>query len=120
MLKLAGQAKLHLKHKLDSVRKKKTVKSPPIMFSMAVACRHLNQAHTRVKVNLKLMENSSKFIKFIILWDSRNIYSLLCRYGISYHGAAQAASGTKEQVKQIRDKSKSLFRNIELFGKSNK
>jgi hypothetical protein len=42
------------------------------------------------------------------------------RYGISYHGAAQAASGTKEQVKQIREKSRSLFRNIELFGKSNK
>lgn len=47
-------------------------------------------------------------------------YSVIDRYGISYHGAAQAASGTKEQVKIIRDKSKSLFRNIELFGKSNK
>lgn len=42
------------------------------------------------------------------------------RFGISYHGAAQSASGTKEEVKKIRDKSKSLFRNIELFGKSNK
>lgn len=42
------------------------------------------------------------------------------RYGISYHGAAQSASGTKEEVKQIRDKSRTLFKNIELFGKSNK
>lgn len=64
------------------------------------------------------MENSSKFKqKKRINYENNKLF---LRYGISYHGAAQAASGTKEQVKQIREKSKSLFRNIELFGKSNK
>lgn len=42
------------------------------------------------------------------------------RYGISYHGAAQAASGTKEQVTQYREKSKKLFQSIGQFQRSNR
>lgn len=34
------------------------------------------------------------------------------RYGISYHGASQSASGTKEQVSQIREKNRELFHSI--------
>uniref|UniRef100_A0A182XYM5 Uncharacterized protein n=1 Tax=Anopheles stephensi TaxID=30069 RepID=A0A182XYM5_ANOST len=40
------------------------------------------------------------------------------KFGIAYHGAAQAASGTKEQVNTYREKSKPLFQSIGLFGKS--
>lgn len=36
--------------------------------------------------------------------------SFLYRYGISYHGASQAASGTKEQVSQARAKTAELFK----------
>lgn len=42
------------------------------------------------------------------------------RYGISYHGAAQAASGTKEQVTSYREKSKKLFQSIGQFTRSNR
>jgi len=65
------------------------------------------------------MESSSEFMRVLLL-NSRANSILPSSYGISYHGAAQSASGTKEEVKKIRDKSKSLFRNIELFGKSSK
>ncbi|XP_058456239.1 collagen alpha-1(I) chain [Malaya genurostris] len=41
------------------------------------------------------------------------------KFGISYHGAAQAASGTKEQVSRYREKGKQLFHSIGLFGKTN-
>uniref|UniRef100_A0A182LYJ6 Uncharacterized protein n=1 Tax=Anopheles culicifacies TaxID=139723 RepID=A0A182LYJ6_9DIPT len=40
------------------------------------------------------------------------------KFGIAYHGAAQAASGTKEQVNTYREKSKPLFQSIGLFGKT--
>lgn len=40
-------------------------------------------------------------------------------FGISYHGAAQAASGNKEQVSRYREKGKQLFQSIGLFGKTN-
>uniref|UniRef100_A0A182FDD1 Uncharacterized protein n=1 Tax=Anopheles albimanus TaxID=7167 RepID=A0A182FDD1_ANOAL len=40
------------------------------------------------------------------------------KFGIAYHGAAQAASGTKEQVHNYREKSKNLFHSIGLFGKT--
>lgn len=49
-----------------------------------------------------------------------NDYSMLFRYGISYHGAAQAASGTKEQVTSYREKSKKLFQSIGQFTRSNR
>lgn len=42
------------------------------------------------------------------------------RYGISYHGAAQSASGTKEQVTSYREKSKKLFQSIGQFSRSNR
>lgn len=42
------------------------------------------------------------------------------RYGISYHGAAQAASGTKEQVSSYRENSKKLFQSIGQFSRSNR
>ncbi|XP_055323837.1 hornerin isoform X3 [Sitodiplosis mosellana] len=42
------------------------------------------------------------------------------KYGISYHGAAQAASGTKEQVTSYREKSKKLFQSIGQFSRSNR
>lgn len=45
---------------------------------------------------------------------------MFCRYGISYHGAAQAASGTKEQVTSYREKSKKLFQSIGQFTRSNR
>lgn len=65
------------------------------------------------------MENSSEIIIYFQMKSLTN-FVYFQRFGISYHGAAQSASGTKDEVKNIRDKSKSLFRNIELFGKSNK
>uniref|UniRef100_A0A182NI48 Uncharacterized protein n=1 Tax=Anopheles dirus TaxID=7168 RepID=A0A182NI48_9DIPT len=40
------------------------------------------------------------------------------KFGIQYHGAAQAASGTKEQVNTYRKKGEKLFQSIGLFGKS--
>lgn len=46
--------------------------------------------------------------------------NFLVRYGISYHGAAQAASGTKEQVTSYREKSKKLFQSIGQFTRSNR
>lgn len=39
------------------------------------------------------------------------------KYGISYHGAAQAASGTKEQVATHREKNKKLFQDIGAFSR---
>lgn len=39
------------------------------------------------------------------------------KYGISYHGAAQAASGTKEQVATYREKNKKLFQDIGAFSR---
>lgn len=42
------------------------------------------------------------------------------RYGIAYHGAAQAASGTKEQVTSYREKNKKLFQSIGQFSRSNR
>lgn len=54
-------------------------------------------------------------------FDSHHHISMLhFRYGISYHGAAQAASGTKEQVTQYREKSKKLFQSIGQFSRSNR
>lgn len=40
------------------------------------------------------------------------------KYGISYHGAAQSASGTKEQVASYREKNKKLFQDIGSFARS--
>lgn len=40
------------------------------------------------------------------------------KFGISYHGAAQAASGTKEQVSRYREKGKQLFQSINLYGRN--
>lgn len=60
------------------------------------------------------------FFKVYILIPNLLFIIFCFSFGISYQGAAQAASGTKEEVKKIRDKSRSLFRNIELFGKKNK
>lgn len=37
------------------------------------------------------------------------------RYGISYHGAAQSASGTKDQVAKIREKNRELFHSISQY-----
>lgn len=42
------------------------------------------------------------------------------RYGISYHGAAQAASGTKDQVSSYRESGKKLFQSIGQFSRSNR
>lgn len=42
------------------------------------------------------------------------------RYGISYHGAAQAASGTKEQVDVYRQQNKELFKSIGQIGRLNR
>lgn len=42
------------------------------------------------------------------------------RYGISYHGASQAASGTKEQVNQYRERNKAVFKSIGEFQRSNR
>lgn len=42
------------------------------------------------------------------------------RYGISYHGAAQSASGTKEQVATYREQNKKLFQSIGQFARSNR
>ncbi|XP_031617781.1 hornerin isoform X2 [Contarinia nasturtii] len=42
------------------------------------------------------------------------------KLGISYHGAAQAASGTKEQVISYREKSKKLFQSIGQFTRANR
>lgn len=39
------------------------------------------------------------------------------KYGISYHGAAQAASGTKEQVANAREKNRKLFQDIGAFSR---
>lgn len=36
--------------------------------------------------------------------------------GVSYHGAAQSASGTKEQVDTYREQNKNLFQTISQFG----
>lgn len=44
----------------------------------------------------------------------------LFRYGISYHGAAQAASGTKEQVASYREKNRKLFEQIGQFSRSSR
>lgn len=51
---------------------------------------------------------------------SRLITFIILRYGISYHGAAQAASGTKEQVASYREKNKQLFQSIGQFARSNR
>lgn len=48
------------------------------------------------------------------------IYFLASRYGISYHGAAQSASGTKEQVASYREKNKKLFEAIGQYSRSNR
>lgn len=42
------------------------------------------------------------------------------RYGISYHGAAQAGSGTKEQVASYREKNRKLFDAIGQYSRSNR
>lgn len=57
-------------------------------------------------------------IEFMVHFDDFHVFSI--RYGISYHGAAQAASGTKEQVNQYREKSKKLFQSIGQFSRSNR
>lgn len=41
---------------------------------------------------------------------------VLFRYGVSYHGAAQSASGTKEQVATYREQNRDLFNTISQFG----
>ncbi|XP_037935384.1 homeobox protein cut-like [Teleopsis dalmanni] len=38
------------------------------------------------------------------------------KYGVSYHGAAQSASGTKEQVATYREQNRELFHSISQFG----
>ncbi|XP_034134148.1 uncharacterized PE-PGRS family protein PE_PGRS54 isoform X29 [Drosophila guanche] len=39
-------------------------------------------------------------------------------FGVSYHGAAQSASGTKEQVDTYREQNRELFNTISQFGNS--
>lgn len=65
------------------------------------------------KHNRKLREISSKYIfKYLNL---HFIYFFFNRYGISYHGAAQSASGTKDQVAKIREKNRELFHSISQY-----
>lgn len=46
----------------------------------------------------------------------RNYNLGLFRFGVSYHGAAQSASGTKEQVATYREQNRELFHSISQFG----
>lgn len=49
-----------------------------------------------------------------------NEWNISSRYGISYHGAAQAGSGTKEQVASYREKNRKLFDAIGQYSRSNR
>lgn len=42
------------------------------------------------------------------------------KYGISYHGAAQSASGTKEQVATYKEQNAKLFQSIGQFSRNNR
>lgn len=64
------------------------------------------------------METSSE-LKSLCLVTKSDGFDWFFSFGISYHGAAQAASGNKEQVSRYREKGKQLFQSIGLFGKTN-
>lgn len=64
--------------------------------------------------------SKSKFFRFTTILIFIFFFFLCGRYGISYHGAAQAASGTKEQVASYREKNKQLFQSIGQFARSNR
>lgn len=98
---------------------------PTIKFkirSVEVGKRPLNLACTQDRANRKFMAISSMIRQIYSHLQFSPIYisMLRFRYGISYHGAAQAASGTKEQVTQYREKSKKLFQSIGQFSRSNR
>jgi len=52
----------------------------------------------------------------LIIDFSHSLLVLYFSFGVSYHGAAQSASGTKEQVATYREANRELFNTISQFG----
>lgn len=105
--------------KSDSVRKERP-RANLDLCSTAVAKRRLNRDLRLARVRRKFKEPSSELKPNLTLKCLVNRVVISSRYGISYHGAAQAASGTKEQVASYREKNRKLFEQIGQFSRSNR
>lgn len=89
------------------------------IYSMAVVRLLHNLGRTLARVNRKFKATSGNCCSLKSNSCKMKLF-VLFRFGISYHGAAQSASGTKEQVTQYRDQNKSLFQSIGNFANSNR
>lgn len=110
MLNLVALDKLLLKLKsasdLDKMEK--------LFRRQVVVKRLLNLVLTPAKVNRKFKEPLSKTETKHSRFATKS--NAPYRFGVSYHGAAQSASGTKEQVATYREQNRELFNSISQFG----
>lgn len=79
-----------------------------------VAKHLLNLVATQDRVNRRFRAHLSELLLQIHFVNIVQITYF--RFGVSYHGAAQSASGTKEQVASYREQNRELFNSISQFG----
>lgn len=118
MLSPAARVRHHRRLKLDSdLSAMPTLSLDPSSMEADKHLPSLPASPDRARV--RSAANSSKRDEPVLLLSHLTM-TLLSRYGISYHGASQSASGTKEQVKQYREQNQAVFKSIQDFQRGTK